>query len=70
MRFTNQLNQAYKLGLYTPRRPDSKSPNFGGYLYAFMQHLRQIAPVTHETEAKQQKTVILIHYDVIIKQTN
>ena len=34
-----------------------------------MQNFRPIAPVTKEIETKRQKSEILIHYDIIIKQT-
>ena len=42
---------------------------FGLLIYTFMQNFRPIAPVTKEIETKRQKSEILIHYDIIIKQT-
>ena len=42
---------------------------FGLLIYTFMQNFRRIAPVAKEIETNSQKSGILIHYDVIIKQT-
>ena len=66
----NILNPIWPLLLWRhkPMRP-LKSPFLWLFIYTSMQNFRRIAPVTKEIEAKHTQKDILIHYDVIIKQT-